>query len=91
VHFLTLFSYFSCRKLLYPWTDESLGNCNFLESCKDVAKCRHIHYEIDPELDAPLEQLEEQQLLGAGGLEVPRYLQVREVKQSYQILCCVAC
>eukprot|EP00775_Hariotina_reticulata_P011796 gene11796-11941_t len=63
------------RKLLYPWTDESLGNCNFLETCKDVAKCRHIHYEIDPDLDAPLEQPDEQQLLGAGGLEVPRYLQ----------------
>lgn len=29
-----------CRKVLYPWTDERLGNCNYLDTCNNVLKCK---------------------------------------------------
>eukprot|EP00808_Paulinella_micropora_P008289 g60389.t1 len=28
-------------------TDESLGNCSYLDACRHKAKCRAVHYEID--------------------------------------------
>eukprot|EP00457_Paulinella_chromatophora_P003447 gb/GEZN01003455.1/.p1 GENE.gb/GEZN01003455.1/~~gb/GEZN01003455.1/.p1 ORF type:complete len:669 (-),score=98.76 gb/GEZN01003455.1/:68-2074(-) len=30
-------------------TDESLGNCSYLDACRHKQKCRAVHYEIDQE------------------------------------------
>eukprot|EP00879_Flechtneria_rotunda_P014588 GHRR01015245.1.p1 GENE.GHRR01015245.1~~GHRR01015245.1.p1 ORF type:complete len:458 (+),score=121.45 GHRR01015245.1:224-1597(+) len=59
------------KKILYPWTDESLGNCSFLDTCRDVRRCKFIHYELDPEPDLL------DSAAGEGGLmplAVPNYL-----------------
>lgn len=29
-----------CRRVLFPWTDERLGNCRFLDSCNNTLKCK---------------------------------------------------
>jgi hypothetical protein len=31
---------FGCRKVLFPWTDERLGNCNYLDTCNNTLKCK---------------------------------------------------
>ncbi|CAK8696171.1 unnamed protein product [Clavelina lepadiformis] len=45
-------SYSSCqklhfRKILKPHTDESLGDCSFLNTCFHMDTCKYVHYEID--------------------------------------------
>jgi hypothetical protein len=60
-----------CRKLIRPWTVESMGNCKFMDSCHNFRTCKYVHWEDDPEPDAPGGQ---QQL--QGGRRVPKYLQV---------------
>lgn len=57
------------RKVLFPWTDERLGNCRFLDSCNNTLKCKCVHWENDPGDEAPQDQA-----TGAGGVAVPRYL-----------------
>jgi len=49
---LKVMSYSSCnklhfRKLLKPHTDESLGDCSFLNTCFHMDTCKYVHYEID--------------------------------------------
>ncbi|BHF82085.1 N6-adenosine-methyltransferase subunit mettl3 [Sparganum proliferum] len=36
------------RKIIHPHTDESLGDCSFLNTCFHVETCKYVHYEIDP-------------------------------------------
>jgi len=41
-----------CRKLhfvkiLQPHTDESLGDCSFLNTCFHMDTCKYVHYEVD--------------------------------------------
>lgn len=42
------------RKIIHSHTDESLGDCSFLNTCFHVDTCKFVHYEIetlqDPEL-----------------------------------------
>uniref|UniRef100_A0A6Q2ZJ59 mRNA m(6)A methyltransferase n=1 Tax=Esox lucius TaxID=8010 RepID=A0A6Q2ZJ59_ESOLU len=54
------------RRIINKHTDESLGDCSFLNTCFHMDSCKYVHYEID----APPEA--EGGLLGpqAGGLEV---------------------
>ncbi|VDL43703.1 unnamed protein product [Hymenolepis diminuta] len=36
------------KKIIRPHTDESLGDCSFLNTCFHVDTCKYVHYEIDP-------------------------------------------
>ncbi|CAL8069092.1 unnamed protein product [Calicophoron daubneyi] len=35
------------RKIIHPHTDESLGDCSFLNTCFHVDTCKYVHYAID--------------------------------------------
>lgn len=35
------------RKLIHKHTDESLGDCSFLNTCFHMDTCKYVHYEID--------------------------------------------
>jgi len=35
------------RKIFKPHTDESLGDCSFLNTCFHMDTCKYVHYEID--------------------------------------------
>jgi mRNA (2'-O-methyladenosine-N6-)-methyltransferase len=35
------------KKIINPHTDESLGNCSYLDTCRHMDYCRYIHYKID--------------------------------------------
>lgn len=37
------------KKLINPHTDESLGNCSYLDTCRHMEYCKYIHYRIDDE------------------------------------------
>ena len=52
---------FACEKLhfkrlIFPWTDPSLGNCSYLDTCRHMKGCKYIHYELDDEAPAAGEQ-----------------------------------
>ncbi|KAL5111187.1 N6-adenosine-methyltransferase catalytic subunit [Taenia crassiceps] len=36
------------KKIIQAHTDESLGDCSFLNTCFHVDTCKYVHYEIDP-------------------------------------------
>ena len=36
-------------KIIQPHTDESLGDCSFLNTCFHMDTCKYIHYEVDRE------------------------------------------
>ncbi|VDD83234.1 unnamed protein product [Mesocestoides corti] len=36
------------KKIIHAHTDESLGDCSFLNTCFHVDTCKYVHYEIDP-------------------------------------------
>ena len=47
---------FSCdklhfRKIIHQHTDESLGDCSFLNTCFHMETCKYVHYQIDYSLD----------------------------------------
>eukprot|EP01017_Pseudomicrothorax_dubius_P047226 TRINITY_DN8448_c0_g1_i2.p1 TRINITY_DN8448_c0_g1~~TRINITY_DN8448_c0_g1_i2.p1 ORF type:complete len:562 (+),score=122.70 TRINITY_DN8448_c0_g1_i2:40-1725(+) len=35
------------KKLIRPHTDESLGNCSYLDTCRHMESCKFVHYAID--------------------------------------------
>lgn len=35
------------RKIIQPHTDETLGDCSFLNTCFHMDTCRYVHYEVD--------------------------------------------
>lgn len=35
------------RKIIHKHTDESLGDCSFLNTCFHMDTCKYVHYEID--------------------------------------------
>lgn len=35
------------QKIMYDWTDPSLGNCSYLDTCRNMRTCRHVHYKLD--------------------------------------------
>ena len=61
------------RVIVFQWTDPSLGNCSYLDTCRHMNKCKFIHYELD---DSSAKALE-----GTPGQPdkptVPAYLQVQ--------------
>uniref|UniRef100_A0A8C3NAT2 mRNA m(6)A methyltransferase n=1 Tax=Geospiza parvula TaxID=87175 RepID=A0A8C3NAT2_GEOPR len=36
-----------CRRIINKHTDESLGDCSFLNTCFHMDTCKYVHYEID--------------------------------------------
>ena len=34
-------------KIIQPHTDETLGDCSFLNTCFHMDTCKYIHYEVD--------------------------------------------
>merc|ERR1712110_352226 len=34
-------------KIIQPHTDESLGDCSFLNTCFHMDTCKYIHYQVD--------------------------------------------
>ena len=47
------------RKIIQPHTDESLGDCSFLNTCFHMDTCKFVHYEIDTqreEVPAPAQR-----------------------------------
>ncbi|KAK9834276.1 hypothetical protein WJX81_002740 [Elliptochloris bilobata] len=41
------------RRLVFPWTDISMGNCSYLDTCRHMKTCRFLHYELDEDGDVP--------------------------------------
>lgn len=40
------------KRLIFSWTDPSLGNCSYLDTCRHMKGCKYIHYELDDEVPA---------------------------------------
>lgn len=40
------------KRLIFPWTDPTLGNCSYLDTCRHMKGCKYIHYELDDEAAA---------------------------------------
>lgn len=49
-------------KILQPHTDESLGDCSFLNTCFHMDICKYIHYKVDEEDIRTNSQLAQQQV-----------------------------
>ena len=45
------------HRIVQRHTDESLGDCSFLNACFNRATCKYVHYQVDESLDEPLEQV----------------------------------
>ena len=41
------------QRLIFPWTDVSLGNCSYLDTCRHMKACRYVHYQLDEVPDRP--------------------------------------
>lgn len=61
------------RRLIYPWTDISMGNCSYLDTCRNIYTCKYVHYELDPEPDAYTP--EHVKAISKTKSKVPSYLQ----------------
>ncbi len=35
------------KKIIMPHTDDTLGNCSYLDTCRHMDYCKYIHYKID--------------------------------------------
>lgn len=35
------------RRIVLPHTDQSLGDCHYLDTCRNMNRCPYIHYELD--------------------------------------------
>ena len=68
------------RKIIQPHTDETLGDCSFLNTCFHMETCKYVHYEVDA-LTAKVRELEPvgQPSLNRGGettiLYPPQWIQ----------------
>lgn len=51
-----LYSILSFSRIINKHTDESLGDCSFLNTCFHMDTCKYVHYEIDspPEAEGSL-------------------------------------
>ena len=38
------------RKIIQSHTDETLGDCSFLNTCFHMETCKYVHYEVDAQL-----------------------------------------
>jgi len=67
------------KRLIYAHTDPSLGNCSYLNTCRNFRNCRFLHYEIDEEQEDRSGGAQQQMIMaGPRGMQqsaVPKYLQ----------------
>jgi len=61
------------KRLIYPWTEISMGNCSYLDTCRNINTCKYVHYELDPEPDAYTP--EHVKALEKAKNKIPAYLQ----------------
>ncbi|KAJ1928826.1 methyltransferase [Tieghemiomyces parasiticus] len=54
------------RIIKRPYTDLSLGDCSYLNTCHRLDTCRYIHYELD---DTPAESTDRPSVMAAPGSE----------------------
>eukprot|EP00198_Chlamydomonas_reinhardtii_P002142 XP_001691478.1 predicted protein [Chlamydomonas reinhardtii] len=40
-------------RVVQPHTDVALGNCSYLDTCRNMRTCKYVHYRPDPEPDVP--------------------------------------
>lgn len=54
--FFCCFFFLTCSRIINKHTDESLGDCSFLNTCFHMDTCKYVHYEIDspPEAESSL-------------------------------------
>ena len=65
------------KRVIQPWTDPSLGNCSYLDTCRNMRNCKYIHYIIDDDqADEHRGPTSAQQLITRSKAKVPSYLQV---------------
>lgn len=38
------------KKIIRPHTDENLGNCSYLDTCRHMDYCKFVHYELDVDI-----------------------------------------
>jgi len=50
------------KKIIKSWTDESLGDCSYLDTCRHIDKCKYVHYALDLTAD-------QAQYLNAAGVQ----------------------
>lgn len=67
------------RPVIFPWTNPAKGNCSFLDTCRNLNRCDHIHYELD---DKPADFDNFASPNGTKKPPVPSYLQVINVAQA---------
>lgn len=48
------------KKLINPHTDENLGNCSYLDTCRHMEYCKYIHYKIEEDNEASNKPIEDQ-------------------------------
>lgn len=41
------------HRIVHPHTDQSLGDCSFLNTCFHMETCKFVHYSIDDSIDEP--------------------------------------
>lgn len=41
------------HRIVHPHTDQSLGDCSFLNTCFHMETCKFVHYSIDDSIDDP--------------------------------------
>lgn len=53
---MCVFFVLTCSRIINKHTDESLGDCSFLNTCFHMDTCKYVHYEIDspPEAESSL-------------------------------------
>ncbi|GIL75379.1 hypothetical protein Vretifemale_5185 [Volvox reticuliferus] len=64
-------------RVVQPHTDISLGNCSYLDTCRNMRTCKYVHYRPDPEPDVPGMGAEIARLRAS----VPKYLQALQEPQ----------
>lgn len=67
------------RAVIFPWTNPAKGNCSFLDTCRNLNRCDHIHYELD---DKPGDLDIAASPNAAKKPPVPSYLQVIDEAQT---------
>lgn len=80
---------FACKRLhfqrlVFPWTDLSLGNCSYLDTCRHMKTCRFVHYQLDDDQEQP-ELMGDVMPARPTKQAVPSYLEVSTVETDEQL------
>lgn len=73
-------------RLVFPWTDVSLGNCSYLDTCRHMKTCRYVHYQLDDSEQAPAPG--DLAVGKAPKQAVPKYLEVGNFGAEGSLIVC---